>query len=30
MSDFLNLLQEPQKFCLAQAFKKKKEKNSLF
>ena len=26
MSDSLNLLQEPQKFCLAQAFKKKKKK----
>ena len=26
MSDFLNLMQEPQMFCLPQAFKKKKKK----
>ena len=30
MSDSLNLLQEPQKFCLAQAFKKKKKKTVYF
>ena len=26
MSDFLNLMQEPQMFCLPQAFKNKKKK----
>ena len=30
MSDFLNLMQEPQMFCLPQAFKKKKKKKKQF